>query len=114
MNQTNDAWFDPLWGSEAHLAHAVFRCVEQRRPTVRVTNSGVSAWIDTRGVVRDRIEDPLTDEIRIRGFKTFEVEVPADLETTFYHRYAYLFPVVWAFLSALILFAKMERRLPAG
>ena len=114
MNQTNDAWFDPLWGSEAHLAHAVFRSVEQRRPTVRVTNSGVSAWIDTRGVVRDRIEDPLTDEIRIRGFKTFEVEVPADLETTFYHRYAYLFPVVWAFLSALILFAKMERRLPAG
>jgi len=87
VNQTNDAWFDPLWGSWSHLANAVFRSVEQRRPTVRATNSGVSAWVDVRGVVRERIEDPTTGRVRLRGFKVFEVEVPADPETTFFHRY---------------------------
>ena len=100
LNQTNDAWFDPLWGSTAHLSHAVFRSVEQRRPTVRVTNSGVSAWIDPRGVVRDRIEDPLTGQIRIRGFKTFEVDVQRDAGMTFFHRRPYLFPALWILLSA--------------
>jgi apolipoprotein N-acyltransferase len=100
LNQTNDAWFDPLWGSTAHLSHAVFRSVEQRRPTVRVTNSGVSAWIDPRGVVRDRIEDPLTGQIRIRGFKTFEVDVQRDTGMTFFHRRPYLFPALWILLSA--------------
>ena len=26
INQTNDAWFDPSFQSEQHLAHSVFRC----------------------------------------------------------------------------------------
>lgn len=112
MNQTNDAWFDPLWGSHAHLAHAVFRSVEQRRPSVRVTNSGVSAWIDVRGVVRDRVEDPLTGDYRIRGFKTFEVEIPQEQETTFYHRFPFLFPgcaLVLTFGGSVVLFFRKGR-----
>jgi apolipoprotein N-acyltransferase len=102
VNQTNDAWFDPLWGSRGHLANAVFRSIEQRRPMVRGTNSGVSAWIDTRGVVRNRIEDPLTGAVRIRGFKIFDVEVPTDPETTFYFRYPRSFILLCALLSLLI------------
>lgn len=103
INQTNDAWFDPLWGAEGHLAHAVFRSVEQRRPTVRATNSGVSAWIDTRGVVRDVIEDPLTGNKTIRMSKVFEVRLPADPGTTFYHRFPWLVPVLCWLLSLLLL-----------
>jgi apolipoprotein N-acyltransferase len=110
INQTNDAWFDPLWGSRAHLAHSVFRSIEQRRPTVRVTNSGVSAWIDIRGVIRDRIEDPLTGEFRIRGFKTFEVEIPSHQETTFYFRVPWLFPVVTLIVSITFLGWGFRRR----
>mgnify|MGYP001158588575 CR=1 FL=1 len=56
VNQTNDAWFDPSAQSEQHLAHAVFRCVENRVPMVRSCNTGVTAIIDAYGRVERRLE----------------------------------------------------------
>jgi len=49
---TNDGWF---WGSallDAHLACALFRAIELRRPMLIAANTGFSAWIDARGHVR--------------------------------------------------------------
>ena len=51
----NDAWFDGSCESEQHLAQAVLRCVENRRPMLRCTNRGVSAFIDRRGRILRRI-----------------------------------------------------------
>ena len=51
VNQTNDGWFDPSAQSEQHLAHAVFRCVENRVPMVRCCNTGVSGLIDASGAI---------------------------------------------------------------
>ena len=59
INQTNDAWFDPSFQSEQHLAHSVFRCVENRIPMVRSCNTGVTAIIDSFGRVERRLA-PLT------------------------------------------------------
>ena len=56
INQTNDAWFDPSFQSEQHLAHAVFRCVENRVPMVRSCNTGVTAIIDSFGRVNRRLK----------------------------------------------------------
>jgi apolipoprotein N-acyltransferase len=106
VNQTNDAWFDPLWGSKGHLANAVFRSVEQRRPMVRGTNSGISAWIDPRGVVMDVIEDPLTRKRQIRGFKVFDVQIPEQQEFTFYYKYPYAFLLLCVGLSFLLITRK--------
>src|SRR5207237_2541250 len=39
---TNDGWFLHSAGSQQHLANAVFRCVETRRPMVRAANTGVT------------------------------------------------------------------------
>ncbi|MCC5848814.1 MAG: apolipoprotein N-acyltransferase [Verrucomicrobia bacterium] len=102
VNLTNDGWFDPWWGSRAHLDHAVFRSIEQRRPTVRSTNTGVSAWIDTQGVVRDRVEDPQTGKYRVRGFSTFEIEIPREPVFTFYQRNPALFPILFGLMSLLL------------
>jgi len=49
INQTNDAWYDISSGSRQHLAHAVFRCVETRRPMARAANTGITGWIDVAG-----------------------------------------------------------------
>jgi apolipoprotein N-acyltransferase len=49
VNLTNDGWF---WGSselEVHLACAVFRAVECRKPLLIAANTGISAWIDGDG-----------------------------------------------------------------
>jgi apolipoprotein N-acyltransferase len=108
VNQSNDAWFDPLWGSQGHLANAVFRSVEQRRPMVRGTNSGVSAWIDSRGVVMDVIEDPLSGKRQIRGFKVFDIQVPEEPETTFYYQYPRAFIQLCLGVSLLLAVRKPD------
>jgi apolipoprotein N-acyltransferase len=55
FNLSNDAWFGRTGYAEMHLAHAVFRAVELRTPVVRATSSGVSALIDARGAVTERL-----------------------------------------------------------
>ncbi len=46
---TNDSWYEDSPAVWQHLAHAVFRSVENGRGTVRCANSGVSAVIDENG-----------------------------------------------------------------
>lgn len=49
VNLTNDAWF---WGScqlDQHLACAIFRAVENRKPMLVSANTGLSAAIDSDG-----------------------------------------------------------------
>ncbi len=49
VNQTNDGWFDPSAESEQHMAHAVFRCIENRVPMARCCNTGTTCFIDAYG-----------------------------------------------------------------
>jgi apolipoprotein N-acyltransferase len=49
VNLTNDGWF---WGStelDMHLACAVFRAIECRKPFLVAANTGFSAWVDSAG-----------------------------------------------------------------
>lgn len=52
---TNDAWFGTFSGPYQHLQQARFRAAEQGLPLIRVANTGVSALVDGRGLVRERI-----------------------------------------------------------
>ncbi len=81
VNQTNDGWFDPSAQSEQHLAHAVFRCIENRVPMARCCNSGVSGIIDAYGNVERKLA-PLTS-----GFTTGYLQPrPSAAEKTYYTR----------------------------
>ena len=55
INMTNDAWFDISEGSRQHLAHFVFRCVENRVAGVRAANTGISCFIDRNGQVYETL-----------------------------------------------------------
>ena len=46
---TNDSWLKDSPAMSQHLAHGVFRSIENGRYLVRSANSGISAVIDTRG-----------------------------------------------------------------
>lgn len=46
---TNDSWLEDSPAMKQHLAHGVFRSVENSRYLVRSANSGISATIDSRG-----------------------------------------------------------------
>jgi apolipoprotein N-acyltransferase len=46
---TNDAWFGQTSGPYQHFSMAVFRAIENRKPLVRVANTGVSGFMDSNG-----------------------------------------------------------------
>lgn len=63
INLTNDGWFRRSAQSRQHLNQAIFRTVEFRRPMIRVSNNGITAVIDERGVILDMLRHPLTGSV---------------------------------------------------
>ncbi len=94
VNLTNDAWFRESPAARMHLANAVFRAVETRRPLIRSTNNGVSCVVDECGVIRAELE-PFTE-----AALTHELPIPHPTGPTFYVRHGDLFVAVCALLSA--------------
>lgn len=54
VNVSNDAWFGDSIAPHQHLQIARMRSLEVGRPTIRATNTGISAFIDHRGRVMRR------------------------------------------------------------
>jgi apolipoprotein N-acyltransferase len=55
VNLTNDSWYGDTWEPRQHLNFSRFRAVEHRRPMVRSTNTGISAFVDAAGDVVSRL-----------------------------------------------------------
>src|SRR5260370_4380573 len=87
---TNDGWFLHSAGSHQHLANAIFRCVETRRPMVRAANTGVTCFINQFGRITQMLRDE-TGSTFTEGVLTGEIMVPTEHELTFYTRHGELF-----------------------
>lgn len=90
VNVTNDGWFQHSAGSHQHVANAIFRCVETRRPMVRAANTGVTCFVNDLGRVTQILQDD-TGNTFTEGVLTGEVNVPTGGELTFYVRHGELF-----------------------
>jgi apolipoprotein N-acyltransferase len=53
INISNDGYLGPTPVMRQHLSNAIFRAVENNRLLLRVTNNGISAYIDPRGKVME-------------------------------------------------------------
>jgi apolipoprotein N-acyltransferase len=69
VNVSNLAWFGNTVALEQHLNIARMRSMEFHRPTIRATNTGVTAYIDEGGVVRARLPAGVRDvlQVKVRG-----------------------------------------------
>src|SRR2546430_12339084 len=97
---TNDGWFLHSAGSHQHLANAIFRCVETRRPMVRAANTGVTCFVNEFGRVTQKLQDD-TGSTFTEGVLTGDVKVPTEHDLTFYTRRGELFAQVSAVITLL-------------
>ncbi len=110
---TNDGWFLHSAGSHQHLANAIFRCVETRRPMVRAANTGVTCFVNQSGritqVLRDESGSTFTE-----GVLTGEINVPTEHELTFYARHGDVFAKSCAVITlvAILVATVIQRRKP--
>ena len=80
IEMTNDGYLGPTPVLRQHLANAVFRAVETNRPVLRVTNVGITAYINERGAVIDPTTG-YTEDTRVWSVSK------SDGKQTFYVRY---------------------------
>jgi apolipoprotein N-acyltransferase len=73
VNISNDAWFGKSAAAEQHLQLAQMRAIEFARPMVRANNTGITAVIDAKGRVTQRIESWQTGilETTVQGAKGY-------------------------------------------
>jgi len=61
---TNDAWWGDSPGYHQHLSFASLRAIETRREIARSANTGISCFVDQRGILRERSEYGVPDARR--------------------------------------------------
>src|SRR6266550_5015755 len=96
VNISNDGYLGPTAVMRQHLANTIFRAVENGRPLLRVTNTGITAYITSRGEIEDA-----TSAFQ-RTVRTWKVFAP-QYGQTFYTRYGDLFVGLCGALSLLVI-----------
>jgi apolipoprotein N-acyltransferase len=92
INISNDGYLGPNPVMRQHLSNAIFRAVENDRPLIRVTNSGISAFVGSNGQVSN-----MTAGFQPAVRKWF-LENPKNGET-FYTRHGDLFACLCALIT---------------
>ena len=100
VNITNDYWSLTPVQAKQHFMGSIFRTVENRRPMVRATASGLTAHIDRWGRIR------ATAPYYEQAYLVADVKIPADDVTTVYTRFGDWFPLASA--AAVILMALLS------
>ena len=107
VNITNDAWFGNTSAPYQHLAMAVFRAVENRRPLIRSANTGFSAFIGPQGKIIARgdlfCEETLKESIDI-----------SNSGSTFYTRFGDIFALSMFIFSLIKISSFLWKRKISG
>jgi apolipoprotein N-acyltransferase len=94
INISNDGYLGPTAVMRQHLANAIFRAVENGRPILRVTNSGITASIRSDGYVNDETSGFQTD---VRNWR-----LGLWNSDTFYTKHGDLFAQVCTAITAIV------------
>lgn len=101
FNASSEGWFGAFAPSQ-FLAQSRMRAIEEGLPVLRATNSGISAIIDPRGVVREHLGLP-------HGGRIDSVVPPAAAPTLF-ARFGNMLALAWALVFLLAAFVAMRRQ----
>lgn len=111
VNLTNDGWFLQSEENEVHLANAIFRCIELRRPMARACNTGVTCVVDAQGRIPKGAK--LVDakgSVFTKGVLTQTIRLEKQPPMTFYARHGDVFSyAMLAICAAAALWALLRR-----
>ena len=79
INISEDGWFGDTIGPHQHFSHSIFRSIEEGKNLFRSANNGLSAHIDARGRIINKLKS--TD----RGY--MEIRNILKTKKTFYNSY---------------------------
>ena len=94
INISNDGYLGPTAVMRQHLANGIFRAVENGRPLLSVTNTGITAFIGPNGEAKD-MTPGFKPDVRIWSLS----RLPG--KTTFYTRHGDVFVISCTVLSLL-------------
>ena len=103
IEMTNDGYLGNTPVLRQHLANAVFRAVETNRPVLRVTNVGITAYINETGEISDAAE------VYAEATRTWTIS-KSNGEQTFYVKYGDWFAWLCVILSFGLLISTLWRR----
>jgi apolipoprotein N-acyltransferase len=118
VNVTNDGWFGETEASAQHLANAVFRCIELRRPMVRAANTGITCAIDDFGSLADRsdgsgaervLADPVDGSTFIEGTMPATLSLRKNPPITIYARVGDAFTLLAGAIALIATFRHCRR-----
>lgn len=97
INLSNDSWSKSVAAEIQHLQLATFRAIENRRPMIRGTNSGITCYVDIVG----RVNNPLPPFEECYGL--YEIELYKEKGFSFYTKVPDLFGKLSVLLSVFLL-----------
>jgi apolipoprotein N-acyltransferase len=101
INLTNDGWFGNSSGPRQHFDMTKARAIENSIPLIRVSNSGISAYIDGYGNVIDSIN------LSERGF--FDAKILKETTPSFYFNYGNYSLIIFLIILILLLILTIKR-----
>ena len=101
ISVTNEGFMGRSPGPYQTLASNVFRAVENRVPIVRVSTTGISAFIDPSGRIEKRLNDSDGNELFVAGTLTREVRLNGG--GTFYTRHGDIFALAASVIALMSL-----------
>ena len=105
LNITNDYWSLNEVQAKQHFVGGMFRAIENRRPLVRSTASGLTSHVDEYGRILATL--PYYQE----AYLVADVRIAADQPLTFYTRHGDWFPVSALALLPIMLMISRRKRL---
>lgn len=97
INVTNDSWFGATFEPHQHLYMTLARAIENRRPLLRSTNTGISTAIYANGEIQQK--SPIHQE----WFGQFVIKFKTNASTTIYSQYGSIDSYFYVFLILLMI-----------
>ena len=69
VNISEDGWFGDSIGPYQHFSHSIFRSIEEGKNLIRSANNGISAFINPKGQIINKIESTKKGVIEIKSLQ---------------------------------------------